>query len=106
MEKITIALELPKSVLAALGVPESELAKVIRELIAAELYRQGRISLGKVAEIAEISVTEIPTFLVRHNLYIHYSAEDAATDWKGLREGLKSGMNGYWRSKNKLCYEL
>ena len=90
MEKITIALELPKSVLAALGVPESELAKVIRELIAAELYRQGRISLGKVAEIAEISMTEIPTFLVRHNLYIHYSAEDAEADWKALKEGLKT----------------
>ena len=90
MEKITVVLELPKSVLAALGVPESELAKVIRELIAAELYRQGRISLGKVAEIAEIPMTEIPTFMARYNLYIRYSAEDAAADWKGLREGLEA----------------
>jgi predicted HTH domain antitoxin len=89
VEKITVALELPKSVLAALGVPESELAKVIRELIAAELYRQGRISLGKVAEIAEIPMTEIPTSFARYNLYIRYSAEDAAADWKGLREGLE-----------------
>jgi len=58
-------------------------------LIAVELYRQGRISLGKVAEIAEIPMTEIPTSLARYNLYIRYSAEDAAADWKGLREGLE-----------------
>ena len=54
MDKLTVTSQLPASILTVLGVPESELGRTLCELIAVALYREGRISLGKVAEIVGV----------------------------------------------------
>jgi len=89
MDKLTVTLQLPASILTTLGVPESELGRTLCELIAVALYREGRISLGKVAEIVGVLLAEVPDLLARHGLHLPYTADDALADWQALREGHK-----------------
>lgn len=55
MSTMTVALELPRDLLGALEVPQTQLEARLRELIALELFREGRISSGKGAELLGIS---------------------------------------------------
>ena len=55
MSTLTVALELPRDLLSALDVPQAEMEDRLRELIALELYREGRISSGKGAELLGVS---------------------------------------------------
>ncbi len=85
METVTITLSLPKSVLAAAGVREQELDRFVREAIAVELYRQGRLSLGKAAELAGFATKqEMLTVLAKHDVWLDYTAHDAADDLETL----------------------
>ncbi len=81
METVTITLSFPRSVLVAAGVREQELDRFVREAIAVELYRQGRLSLGKAAELAGFATKqEMLMALARHDVWLDYTAEDAADD--------------------------
>ncbi len=85
METVTITLSLPKSVLAAAGVREQELDRFVREAIAVELYRQGRLSLGKATELAGFATKqEMLTVLAKHDVWLDYTAHDAVDDLETL----------------------
>jgi predicted HTH domain antitoxin len=86
MDKVTVAVEMPRSVYSALGVREAELGQMMREALAVELYRLGRLSLGKAAEIAGATMWSMTQILVRHDVYASYDVQDAADDWKTLTE--------------------
>lgn len=74
-------ISLPKFVLAAAGVREQELSALIREVMAVELYRRGRLSLGKAAELAGLATKwEAISMLARHDVWLDYTADDAAAD--------------------------
>lgn len=68
MESLKVQLELPRDLLGALDVPETELEPQLRQLIALELFRQNRISSGKAAELLGISKTAFIRLLARHNI--------------------------------------
>jgi len=51
MSTLTVALDLPRDLLGVLDVPHAQLETRLRELIALELFREGRISSGKGAEL-------------------------------------------------------
>ncbi len=85
METVTITLSFPKSVLAVAGVREQELDRFVREAIAVELYRQGRLSLGKAAELAGFATKqEMLTVLAKHTVWLDYTAHDAVDDLETL----------------------
>ena len=89
METVTVTVSLPKSLLATTGVREQELGGLVRESVAVELYRLGRISLGKAAEVAGVSTKhEMLALLAKHDVWLDYTAEDAAEDWETLRDVL------------------
>jgi predicted HTH domain antitoxin len=88
MDKVTVSVELPRSICAAAGVREAELAQAMRESLAVELYRQGRISLGKASETTGVSPYEMIQILARHDVFLSYDMQDAATDFETLREFL------------------
>ena len=68
MESLKVQLELPRDLLGALDVPETELEPQLRQLIALELFRQNRISSGKAAELLGISKTAFIQLLARHKI--------------------------------------
>ena len=90
MDTVQITISLPRSVLAATGVREGELDRLVRELVAVELYRQGRVSLGKAAEVAGLSTKwEMMSTLARHGVWPDYTVEDATHDAATLKDLLR-----------------
>ncbi|MDD3622943.1 MAG: UPF0175 family protein [Methanofollis sp.] len=81
---------LPDSVLSAIRVREGDLDRFIRRLLAVELYREGKISLGKAAEVAGArNKWEMIMLLDEKGVPLDYSAEDADQDLKTLRKHLR-----------------
>jgi len=65
---LTVALDLPRDLLGALDVPQTEIEARLRELIALELFREGRISSGKGAELLGISKLAFIQLLSQHQI--------------------------------------
>jgi predicted HTH domain antitoxin len=85
---MVITVELPESVCVAARVRPEDLPELVRETLAAELYRRGRASLAKAAEIAGLARADMGEFLVRHDLHLAYDAADAAADWDAVEKAL------------------
>ncbi|MGC9445345.1 MAG: UPF0175 family protein, partial [Candidatus Methanospirareceae archaeon] len=73
----------------ALKVGEDELDLFIRRSLAVELYREGKLSLGKAAEVAGARNTwEMLMLLNEKGVPLDYTADDAEKDLKTLQEAL------------------
>lgn len=68
MDPLTVQLELPRDLLSALDVAEEELESRLKMLIALELFREGRISSGKAAELLGQSKEAFVGLLGRHDI--------------------------------------
>jgi predicted HTH domain antitoxin len=68
MRDLTVSLSLPRDLLGALDIPEKQLASQVLELVALELFRQGRISTGKGAELLGISKLDFTQILSRYQI--------------------------------------
>ena len=87
METVGVSFKLPKAILAAAKVKESDLESLMKATLAIDLYRLGKVSLGKAAEIAGVKTKwEMIQLLSKHEVWLDYSAEDAKQDWEALRE--------------------
>lgn len=71
-----------------MNVGESELPRKVRESVAVELYREQVISLGKAAELAEISVAEMMEVLAERRVPLSYGRDDFEADRNVLKEVL------------------
>lgn len=81
MNTLTVELNLPRDLLGALEVPEGKLGDRIRELIALELFREGRISAGKGAELVGVSKLAFIQRLAQHNIpYFTESSQELVTE--------------------------
>jgi len=86
MEKISI--DVPKDLIHVLKVRERELPKVLREIIAVNLYKEGLISLGKASEIAGVSRWEMFDILAAKKIPLQYYPEDLEEDIEMLEKML------------------
>ncbi|PXF52978.1 MAG: hypothetical protein C4B56_03880 [Candidatus Methanophagaceae archaeon] len=86
MEKISI--DVPKDLIHILKVRERELPKVLREIIAVNLYKEGLISLGKASEIAGVSRWEMFDILAAKKIPLQYYPEDLEEDIETLKKML------------------
>jgi predicted HTH domain antitoxin len=68
MSNLTVSLSLPRNLLGTLDIPEAQLAGQILELLALELFRQGKISTGKGAELLGIAKSDFIEILARHQI--------------------------------------
>lgn len=90
MSDADITLRLPKSIMVNLGYKEEEVEKVLKQLLALELYKEGKLSLGKATELAGFKNKWHMIFLLnQHQVPINYSAEDVKADLKALEELIK-----------------
>lgn len=53
-------------------------------LLALELYRESKISLGRAAELSQTPVEAFMVFAGRHDVSIHYSLADLEDDRRTL----------------------
>lgn len=84
---MTIHFSVPESVeahlKAELGGNINETAK---QALAVELYREGKISLGLLAEMLGMGVIEADAWLAERGVALNYSAEDFDADRERLAE--------------------
>mgnify|MGYP000704592643 CR=1 FL=1 len=84
MEEISV--KVPRDLVRILKVRDEEVPKLVRLYLAIELYREGKVSLGKAAEIAGVSKWEMMEILASKNVPIQYDVEDLKKDIETLEE--------------------
>jgi predicted HTH domain antitoxin len=89
---LKVALELPRDLLGALDVSQAEIEIRLRQLIALELVREGRISSGKGAELLGISKLDFIKLLAEHGVdYFTESPKELAAEVSTLEDLLDDG---------------
>ena len=84
--------DMPGSILALIKVHPDQLSQYIKRSLAVELYREGKLSLGKAAELAGTKTKwEMLMILNERGVPLDYSAEDAQEDFRTLKELLSLG---------------
>jgi predicted HTH domain antitoxin len=82
----TVNVELAEELLQAADVADAQPSRSASKLIALELFREQRISLGKAAELAGVSVEEFMTFSAERQVPLHYTMADWEADRATARD--------------------
>lgn len=80
MSTLTVTLELPRDLLSALDIPASQVEDELRELIALALFREGRISSGKAAELLGVPKLQFVQLLAQHDIPYFTESPDELVD--------------------------
>ena len=83
-----VFVSVPQDLARILRVSEKDLPKVVRLYLAIELYREGKISLGKAAEIARVTKWEMMEILASKGIPLQYDEEDLKEDVETLERFL------------------
>jgi len=81
-----ILIDLPSDILLTLNESESNLKKLIKRSFAIQLYLQQKVTIGKAAQIAEMSRLGFESFLSENEISISsLNFEEVLNDSKKLR---------------------
>ncbi len=73
----TVRLELPTALLEAADLEQGDLAQEAARLMALELYREQKVSLGRAAELSQTPLAAFMDFAAKHSVPpLQYSRED------------------------------
>ena len=73
----TVNVKLPSELLRAANLEEQNLSAEAARLLALELYREDKVSLGRAAELCETPVAAFMDFAAKHGVPpLRYSYED------------------------------
>ncbi len=81
----SVKVSIPDKTLEVAGIKGAEMSSEINRMLVLELYREGKISLGRASELAEMPLADFMDFMAKHNTYLNYSK----TDWKDDEKTLK-----------------
>jgi predicted HTH domain antitoxin len=73
----TVDVKLPSELLRVANLEESSLSEEAARLLALELYREDKVSLGRAAELCQTPLAAFMHFAAKHGLpLLRYSFED------------------------------
>lgn len=73
----TVRVDLPFALLRAANLEENNLSQEAARLLALELYREERVSLGRAAELCDTPVADFLDFAAKHGVPpLRYTLED------------------------------
>ncbi len=75
-----VQVSLPAELLAAAGVNLADASKEAAMLLALELYREDKVSLGRAAELCGAPIEAFMIFAGRHAAPLHYQLTDLDED--------------------------
>lgn len=82
----TINIDLPSDILLTLNESEDELKKRIKISLAVQLYIEKKVTIGKAAQIAELSRLQFETLLSENKIPISFlEIEDVLDDIEKLK---------------------
>lgn len=80
----TVRVEISAELARAAGLNADNLSVEAARLLALELYREDKVSLGRAAELCQMPVEQFMEFAARHNVPLHYGAGDLEEDRRTL----------------------
>lgn len=80
----TVSVEIPEELVRAAGWSFENLSAEAVPLLALELYREDKISLGRAAELCQMAIERFMEFSARHNVPLHYGNQDLEEDRRTL----------------------
>jgi predicted HTH domain antitoxin len=87
MNQVELKLAVPEFLVNAIEVSKNELGSYICQTLAVELYREGKLSLGKAKELAGLSNKwEMIRLLDSRGVAFKYTAADASADLETLNK--------------------
>lgn len=85
MKSQSINIDLPADILLTLNESEKELKKQIKIAFAIQLYLQQKVTIGKAAQISEMTRLEFETYLSEHKIPIsNLDFDDVLQDIENL----------------------
>ena len=79
-----VRVEIPEELDVAAGLDAGSVAVETTRLLALELYRENKVSLGRAAELCHTPIERFMEFAGRHNVPAHYGADDLEEDRRTL----------------------
>ena len=80
----TVSVEIPAELVRAAGWDTENLSAEAAAVLALELYRQDKVSLGRAAELCQMAVEQFMEFGARHKVPLHYGPDDLDEDRRTL----------------------
>ncbi len=75
-----VQITVPAELLEAAGVNPADASRESAKLLALELYREHKISMGRAAELCDMPIEEFMVFAGKHEAPMHYSVSDLEED--------------------------
>lgn len=89
MRDLTVSLKIPQDILSLLDTSNAAVERHLLQLISLELFREGRISTGKGAELLKVSKWEFIQLLAKHNIpYFTESSEELVSEVAAVKHFL------------------
>ena len=79
-----VSLEIPKELVVAAGFDTTNLSAEASRLLALELFREDKVSLGRAAELCRMPLEKFMEFASQHNVALHYGAAELEEDRRTL----------------------
>lgn len=83
----TVMIEMPEEILSAGNIPKEEASVEIKKIVALELYREGRVSIGKASEMAGMCLADFMDLIAERDIPINYTLQN----WKDDLTWIKTG---------------
>ena len=80
----TVRVEIPAELVVAAGLDADNLSAAATRLLALELYREDKVSLGSAAELCHMPVEQFMEFSGRHKVPLHFGVNDLEEDRRTL----------------------
>ncbi|MCX7856023.1 MAG: UPF0175 family protein [Anaerolineae bacterium] len=91
MRTVSLKLEVPSELLALLRKSRQEMEREAQVWFALELFRQRKVSAGKAAELAGVSLAEFMDISRRRGVeWVSYTDEELEAEIQGAREWRKN----------------
>lgn len=87
MNTFVVQMEFPTDFLSILNVSKRELERRLREMVVIELFREGRISSGKGAELLDLPLWDFLKLLASYDIdYFAQTPEELETEVEKLEK--------------------
>ena len=81
----TVRIELPSALLKAASLEETNLSQEAARLLALELYREDKVSLGRAAELCQTPLAAFMDFAAKHGVPpLRYSCEELEEEHRSV----------------------
>ena len=81
----TLHVELPVDLVTAARLDQGTgVSQEAAKLIALELFREDKISLGRAAELCQTPIEAFIDYVGRHGVPLHYGLDDLHEDWQTI----------------------